>query len=72
MRVQGQDRGPWRQEPREVWTGAFGVEGRESLKGYRVGELENHISLLHEYNDVKDVAQMLLGKLGALLTVQHS
>ncbi|XP_052578947.1 DNA repair protein SWI5 homolog [Peromyscus californicus insignis] len=32
-------------------------------EGYRVGELENHISLLHEYNDVKDVAQMLLGKL---------
>ncbi|XP_059099834.1 DNA repair protein SWI5 homolog [Peromyscus eremicus] len=32
-------------------------------RGYRVGELENHISLLHKYNDVKDVAQMLLGKL---------
>ncbi|XP_036054174.1 LOW QUALITY PROTEIN: DNA repair protein SWI5 homolog [Onychomys torridus] len=32
-------------------------------RGYRVGELENLISLLHEYNDIKDVAQMLLGKL---------
>ncbi|XP_051039834.1 DNA repair protein SWI5 homolog [Phodopus roborovskii] len=32
-------------------------------EGYRVGELEDHISLLHEYNDIKDVAQMLLGKL---------
>lgn len=32
-------------------------------EGYRVIELEEHISLLHEYNDVKDVAQMLLGKL---------
>ncbi|XP_051031787.1 DNA repair protein SWI5 homolog, partial [Phodopus roborovskii] len=32
-------------------------------EGYRVGELEGHISLLHEYNDIKDVAQMLLGKL---------
>lgn len=27
-------------------------------------ELEDHIALLHEYNDIKDVAQMLLGKLG--------
>lgn len=27
-------------------------------------ELEKHISLLHEYNDIKDVSQMLLGKLG--------
>lgn len=32
-------------------------------EGYRVVELEEHIALLHEYNDVKDVAQMLLGKL---------
>ncbi|XP_052038130.1 DNA repair protein SWI5 homolog [Apodemus sylvaticus] len=32
-------------------------------EGYRVIELEQHISLLHEYNDVKDVSQMLLGKL---------
>lgn len=27
-------------------------------------ELEDHISQLHEYNDIKDVGQMLLGKLG--------
>lgn len=26
--------------------------------------MEEHISLLHEYNDLKDVGQMLLGKLG--------
>ncbi|XP_031225675.1 DNA repair protein SWI5 homolog isoform X2 [Mastomys coucha] len=32
-------------------------------EGYRVIELEQHISLLHEYNDIKDVSQMLLGKL---------
>lgn len=27
-------------------------------------ELEDHISQLHEYNDIKDVGQVLLGKLG--------
>lgn len=27
-------------------------------------ELEKHISLLHEYNEIKDAGQMLLGKLG--------
>ncbi|KAK7813650.1 hypothetical protein U0070_000700 [Myodes glareolus] len=32
-------------------------------RGYCVIELEDHIALLHEYNDIKDVAQMLLGKL---------
>ncbi|XP_055458883.1 DNA repair protein SWI5 homolog, partial [Psammomys obesus] len=31
--------------------------------GYWVMELEDHLSLLHEYKDVKDVAQMLLSKL---------
>ncbi|XP_068925281.1 DNA repair protein SWI5 homolog, partial [Petaurus breviceps papuanus] len=34
-------------------------------EGYVVSELEDHISLLHEYNDIKDVGQMLMGKLGA-------
>ncbi|KAF3821046.1 hypothetical protein GH733_011199 [Mirounga leonina] len=33
-------------------------------EGYNVDELEDHISQLHEYNDIKDVGQMLLGKLG--------
>lgn len=33
-------------------------------RGYHVDELEAHISKLHEYNDIKDVGQMLLGKLG--------
>ncbi|XP_051026513.1 DNA repair protein SWI5 homolog [Acomys russatus] len=32
-------------------------------EGYHVIGLEDHIALLHEYNDVKDVAQMTLGKL---------
>lgn len=33
-------------------------------RGYSVDELEDHISQLHEYNDIKDIGQMLLGKLG--------
>uniref|UniRef100_A0A8C2SGJ1 DNA repair protein SWI5 homolog n=1 Tax=Capra hircus TaxID=9925 RepID=A0A8C2SGJ1_CAPHI len=32
-------------------------------EGYSVDELEDHISQLHEYNDIKDAAQMLLGRL---------
>ncbi|XP_037706717.1 DNA repair protein SWI5 homolog [Choloepus didactylus] len=35
-------------------------------EGYSVGELEDHISQLHEYNDIKDVGQMLLGKLAVI------
>uniref|UniRef100_A0A8C4SMM8 DNA repair protein SWI5 homolog n=1 Tax=Erpetoichthys calabaricus TaxID=27687 RepID=A0A8C4SMM8_ERPCA len=34
------------------------------LRGYSVGELDQHIKQLHEYNDIKDIGQMLLGKLG--------
>ncbi|XP_040818678.1 DNA repair protein SWI5 homolog [Ochotona curzoniae] len=34
--------------------------------GYSVDELEDHISQLHEYNDIKDVGQMLLGKLAVI------
>lgn len=29
-------------------------------------ELEDHISQLHEYNDIKDIGQMLLGKLAMI------
>ncbi|XP_043913936.1 DNA repair protein SWI5 homolog isoform X2 [Protopterus annectens] len=29
--------------------------------GYNPEELDRHISLLHEYNDIKDVGQLLLG-----------
>ncbi|KAM4876483.1 DNA repair protein SWI5 homolog [Thomomys bottae] len=35
-------------------------------EGYSVDELDDHISQLHEYNDIKDVGQMLLGKLAMI------
>ncbi|XP_030741024.1 DNA repair protein SWI5 homolog [Echinops telfairi] len=35
-------------------------------EGYNVDELQDHISQLHEYNDIKDVGQMLLGKLAVI------
>ncbi|XP_008577416.1 PREDICTED: DNA repair protein SWI5 homolog, partial [Galeopterus variegatus] len=38
-------------------------------EGYSVDELEDHISQLHEYNDIKDVGQMLLGRLAVIRSV---
>nr|XP_034345406.1 DNA repair protein SWI5 homolog [Arvicanthis niloticus] len=34
-----------------------------TAEGYLVIQLEQHLFLLHEYNDIKDVSPMLLGKL---------
>uniref|UniRef100_A0A8C6YK87 DNA repair protein SWI5 homolog n=1 Tax=Naja naja TaxID=35670 RepID=A0A8C6YK87_NAJNA len=35
-------------------------------EGYSLEELENHITLLHEYNEIKDTGQMLLGRLAVI------
>ncbi|XP_077334863.1 DNA repair protein SWI5 homolog, partial [Lithobates pipiens] len=35
-------------------------------EGYSLAELDKHISLLHEYNELKDTGQMLLGRLAIL------
>ncbi|MGH0163828.1 UNVERIFIED_CONTAM: hypothetical protein FKN15_045820 [Acipenser sinensis] len=35
-------------------------------EGYSVEELDQHIDQLHEYNDIKDVGQMLLGRLATI------
>ena len=35
-------------------------------EGFMVEELDRQIDLLHRYNDIKDVAQMVLGRLAEL------
>ena len=34
------------------------------FRGYHEDELQDHITKLHEYNEVKDVGQMVLGRIG--------
>ncbi|XP_078080272.1 DNA repair protein SWI5 homolog [Mustelus asterias] len=41
------------------------IEGLIS-EGYTLEELDQHIDQLHEYNDIKDVGQLLLGKLAVI------
>ncbi|XP_069465245.1 DNA repair protein SWI5 homolog [Ambystoma mexicanum] len=46
---------------------ALGIETQQLMaEGYSVDELEEHITLLHEYNDLKDAGQLLLGRLAVL------
>uniref|UniRef100_A0A8C2C806 DNA repair protein SWI5 homolog n=1 Tax=Cyprinus carpio TaxID=7962 RepID=A0A8C2C806_CYPCA len=35
-------------------------------RGFVEQELDQHIELLHEYNDIKDIAQTLLGRLAGV------
>ncbi|CAG5122415.1 unnamed protein product, partial [Candidula unifasciata] len=38
--------------------------------GYRETELQSHIEKLHEYNEIKDVGQMVLGRIAVIQGVQ--
>ncbi|XP_052524907.1 DNA repair protein SWI5 homolog, partial [Tympanuchus pallidicinctus] len=61
-------RGAWRRRRSGGLSAAPGGAAVlvSDLRGYSVEELEKHISLLHEYNEIKDAGQMLLGKLAVI------
>ena len=42
------------------------AEIRELSRDYSEGELQRHIDKLHEYNEIKDVGQMLIGRVAEL------
>ncbi|KAB5543849.1 hypothetical protein PHYPO_G00084380 [Pangasianodon hypophthalmus] len=60
------------EEIRELQNTLLQLESDITLlesEGVCVHELDLHINLLHEYNDIKDIAQTLLGRLAGLRSV---
>ncbi|ESO86451.1 hypothetical protein LOTGIDRAFT_129178, partial [Lottia gigantea] len=39
-------------------------------RGLKVEELDEHINKLHEYNEMKDIGQMILGRIATLKGVR--
>ncbi|XP_052224549.1 DNA repair protein SWI5 homolog isoform X2 [Dreissena polymorpha] len=59
---------PERRQALEKRLGELNKQIKEMQdQGYREGELQTHIEKLHEYNEIKDVGQLVLGRLGMLL-----
>ena len=38
-------------------------------RGYKEEELQEHIDKMHEYNELKDIGQEVLGRLGITFTL---
>ena len=48
-----------------LWRSRFTLTFLENhAQRYSEEELQQHIDKLHEYNEIKDVGQLLIGKLG--------